>query len=108
MRILLAIVIMPVVLCAQVSFDPRRLDDSTALAYFYPTIAVDSGALMCTWTGVSASVVGAYGRTMTLDGNASGGMGVYDIAGRDSFPCPPTLTILHTGSGGVLHMIYHS
>jgi len=49
MRVLLAIVFVPLVLYAQVSFDPRRLDDSTALAYFYPTITEDSGGLMCTW-----------------------------------------------------------
>jgi len=108
MRVLLAIVFVPLVLYAQVSFDPRRLDDSTALAYFYPTITEDSGGLMCTWAEISADIVGAYGKAMSLDGYATGGLGVYDVVGRDSFPCPPALTILHTGSGGALHMIYHS
>ena len=108
MRVLLAIVIMPVVLCAQASFDPRRLDDSTALEYFYPTIAAEGNGLTCTWAGVSADLVGAYGKSMSLDGIATSGIAVYDVLGRDSFPCPPALSVLHTSSGGALHMIYHA
>jgi len=57
---------------------------------------------------ISADIVGAYGKAMSLDGYATGGLGVYDVVGRDSFPCPPALTILPHRQRRALHMIYHS
>jgi hypothetical protein len=108
MRVLLLILALPLFVFAQESFDPRRIDDSTALTYFYPTIAPENGNLWCTWAAVSNRTVRAYGRPMTLSGGTLGDVTLYDSANRDSFPCPPALSLLHTVSGGAVQMIYHS
>ncbi len=108
MRALLLVLVMPFVLQAQVRFDPRRLDDSTALSYAVPSITADPGALMCLWASTSDSTVAAYGRRVAPDGNPLGGVVLYDAVSRDSSNCPPSLSILHTESGGEVRLIYHS
>jgi hypothetical protein len=108
MPVLLLILLLPLVVNAQISFDPVRLDDSTALSYSVPGIAVDSGDLRCNWAAVYDTSISACVRRASASGEPLSGMLFYESEERSGQTCPPELHVVHTLSGGEARLVYHS
>ena len=108
MPLLLLILLAPLAASAQVSFDPVRLDDSTAISYAIPRIAEDGGGLSCLWAALSSSVIGGYRRGMSQDGDPLGGIEVLDAVSLPSQSCPPELMVLPLNDGGEARLAFHS
>ena len=100
--------LLPLVVQAQTTFGPVRLDGGVAEAYYYPQVNVSAeNQLLCTWTSY-AQRVKSNGQAAGFDGSLVGPRMVYEDVDRGQLTCAPELTILPTASGGEARLYFHS
>ncbi len=106
--VLLGLLLVPLAVWAQFSFDPVRLDNAAGEDYYYPHIELADGNLLCTWSSTSETVIAAHGRHVAPDGQLLGTENYQEIAQGGVIWCPANLFLLHAADGSDPYMTFHS
>lgn len=111
MRLVLAVLLLPLIALAQESFDPVRLDDGQGTNYFYPRLQWEGGSLFCAWSSVLPDTNDGFVRTEGVYATPGG-----ELLNRETFQevefgrvyCPGELSRLYASDGSHPFLIYHS
>lgn len=103
------LLLLPLTVFAQASFDPVQVDDGRGISYFYPAIENSAGGnVLCTWALEADGFVGAYGQHVNQSGRLIGVNEVYQEVAQSEFYCPPKLHIARFTGGGHAKLFLHS
>lgn len=109
MRGLIALLLLAPAALAQITFEPRRIEESRDFMYYFPTVeAAGDSDLFCTWAVMAPETVGAFGRAVSLLGMPEPETIVYRQGTFQEYTCPPELSRVPRPGGGEVRLILHA